>query len=175
MDILIVIDMQNDFISGALGSEAAKNIVPKVVDKLKHWKGEILFTRDTHQDNYLETQEGKNLPVPHCIQNTEGWEIHPDLNQFIKHTPINKGSFASLDLVAQIQQIQGDCPESDLIISLIGLCTDICVISNAMILKPSFPEALIQVDATCCAGVTAESHTNALQSMKMCQISILEA
>lgn len=174
MNILVVIDMQNDFISGVLGSEEAKKILPAVVDKLEHWKGDILFTRDTHQANYLDTQEGKNLPVPHCLEGSEGWEIHPDLTKFITRSPVNKGSFGSMDLVEEIRTLQGNCDETQLTITLLGLCTDICVIANAMILKPAFPEALIQVDSHCCAGVTVESHQNALQAMKMCQISILD-
>lgn len=174
MNILVVVDMQNDFITGALGSKDAENILPPVVKKVQKWEGEVLFTRDTHQENYLETQEGKNLPVPHCIQGTEGWEIHSDLKPFVTHPPIDKGAFGSLELLKKIQALQGNCAEKDLSITLVGLCTDICVISNAMLLKPCLPEAMIQVAASCCAGVTAESHNNALEAMKMCQISILD-
>lgn len=173
MEILIVVDMQNDFIHGALGTSEAQAILPQVVEKCKNWKGEILFTRDTHDNDYLNTLEGKNLPVPHCIKGTEGWEIHPDLSPWISGKPLDKPNFGSLALPETLKQIIGNTPEQEVSITLIGLCTDICVLSNAIILKPAFPEAQIQVDASCCAGVTPESHQNALSAMTICQIKIV--
>lgn len=173
MEILVVIDMQNDFIHGALGTKEAQEILPNVVEKLKHWKGEILFTRDTHNENYLETQEGKNLPVPHCIQGTTGWEIHEDLQHWVTLPVLDKPNFGSLALPSKLKEIFGTTPESEVTITLIGLCTDICVLSNAIILKPALPEAKIQVDGACCAGVTPESHQNALAAMPLCQIQVI--
>lgn len=173
MEILVVIDMQNDFISGTLGSQQARGIVPSVVEKVSNWQGEVLFTRDTHQDNYLDTQEGRILPVVHCVEGSEGWEICKELQEYVKSEPLDKPSFGGLELPDRIRTIIGNCPESEVTITLLGLCTDICVISNAMILKPAFPEACVVVDSNCCAGVTTESHINALSAMKMCQIDIL--
>lgn len=173
MNILIVIDMQNDFINGALGTQEAQRILPQVVDKVKNWDGEIVFTRDTHGDDYMETKEGKHLPVPHCIKGSQGWEIHPDLHPLVTQPVLDKPNFGSLKLPEHLREIVGNTPEPDLCITLVGLCTDICVISNAIILKPAFPEATIQVDSGCCAGVTPESHQKALDTMAMCQITVL--
>lgn len=173
MDILVVIDMQNDFIDGALGSPQAQAIVPAVVEKVASWEGEILFTRDTHDDQYLESQEGKNLPVVHCVKDSEGWQVCPQLEPFIKNTPFDKPTFGSTQLPSRLKELMGTTKESQVTITLVGLCTDICVISNAMILKPAFPEAEIRVDSVCCAGVTAESHNNALEAMKMCQVTVV--
>lgn len=168
--VLVVVDMQKDFIDGALGTAEAVAILPKVKEKIASFDGEVLFTRDTHFDNYMESQEGKNLPVPHCIKDSEGWQIYDDLQQFI--TPdtkiFDKYTFGSTELgqyLAGLNDIFG--------ITLIGLCTDICVISNAMIIKASLPEVPITVDSACCAGVTPESHDNALAAMKMCQIQVI--
>ena len=171
MKFLIVVDMQNDFIDGALGTEEAVKILPKVADKVKQFDGEVIFTRDTHYENYSETQEGKNLPVPHCIYGSKGWEIHDCLKEYVKRSPVDKKSFGSIELAEKVREI-ADKSEIDSI-TLVGLCTDICVISNAMILKASFPETKLTVDASCCAGVTVESHKNALEAMKMCQIEIM--
>lgn len=172
MKILVVIDMQNDFIDGSLGTKEAMDIVPKVIQKIENFHGMILSTRDTHNENYLETLEGKHLPVKHCVINTKGWEIQSEIQEKLKESPINKPTFGSYELVKQIEEYSKKEPIED--ITLIGLCTDICVISNAMLLKASFPETPIMVDAKCCAGVTPESHRNALETMKMCQIEILE-
>ncbi len=170
MKVLIVVDMQNDFIDGALGTEEAKAIVPKVAQKIRTFPGSVLYTRDTHEENYLDTQEGHNLPVPHCIRGTKGWALHPDIQAFAKEEQIvDKPSFGSLDLPLAIRKLAGVDIES---ITLVGLCTDICVISNAMILKAAFPEVPIEVDAACCAGVTVDSHRNALDAMRACQIGI---
>jgi len=169
MKMLIVVDMQNDFIDGALGSASALKIVDSVSQKITDYrdaKSPIIFTRDTHNAEYLKTQEGKKLPIPHCIHNTDGWNISSKLD-VQGSLIVDKQSFGSLDLAKAVSEY--DAPTE---IELIGLCTDICVISNALILKAAFPEVKITVDASCCAGITSESHKNALKSMKMCQISV---
>ena len=172
-DVLIVVDMQNDFIDGALGSPEAQRIVSRVREKLEAFDGAVYFTRDTHEDDYRNTQEGRRLPVPHCIRGTKGWEICDVLTPYTKGaTVINKPTFGSLDLPEALCKGGAEAPKR---ITLVGLCTDICVISNAMLLKASFPEAEITVDAACCAGVTPQSHKNALEAMKMCQINIENA
>ena len=167
-DILIVVDMQNDFIDGALGTSEAVAIVPRVLDKIENFGGKIIFTRDTHQECYMDTQEGKNLPVPHCLRGTPGWELIPQLLPYAHgRLCLEKPTFGSVELAHVAAK--GNFEE----IQLIGLCTDICVISNAMVLKAALPETPISVDASCCAGVTPASHANALEAMKMCQIAIL--
>lgn len=168
MKVLVVVDMQNDFIDGALGSEEAQAIVPRAAEKIKGWEGEVIFTRDTHSENYRETQEGKKLPVPHCIKGTEGWEISAELPVKADALITDKPSFGSVELGNYVSRLSG--LER---IEIIGLCTDICVISNALLLKAFCPEIPITVDASCCAGVTPESHKNALEAMKMCQIEII--
>lgn len=171
MKLLIVVDMQNDFVSCALGTQEAEAIVPSVVKRVEEAavSGEIVyFTRDTHKENYLDTQEGKKLPVPHCIEGSHGWQIIDALQPYVNadHV-IDKPTFGSRTLAETLrgQQIEQ--------ITLIGLCTDICVISNALLLKAFFPEVPVAVDASCCAGVTPESHKNALASMKCCQIDVV--
>ena len=168
MKYLIVVDMQNDFIDGALGTPEAVEILPCVKEKIGNFDGQILFTRDTHEANYLSTQEGRNLPVEHCIKDTNGWQIRPELDALRTTEAIDKPTFGSVSLVHLLQQKKDI--ES---VELIGLCTDICVISNAMLIKAAFPEVPVTVDAKCCAGVTPESHQNALDAMKMCQIKII--
>ena len=168
MKYLIVVDMQNDFIDGALGSTEAVAILPHVKEKIENFDGQILFTRDTHEANYLSTQEGQNLPVEHCIKGTDGWQIHPTLEILRTTDAIDKPTFGSIALVHLLQKAND--LES---VELIGLCTDICVISNAMLIKAAFPEVPVTVDAKCCAGVTPASHKNALEAMKMCQIKII--
>ena len=167
MNILIVVDMQNDFISGSLGTAEAQAIVGNVAEKIKSFDGKVIFTRDTHEENYMDTQEGKKLPVSHCIIGTEGWQIHPALTPYAREV-IDKPTFGSVTLAHLISAM--DNVES---ITLIGICTDICVISNTMLLKAFMPEVRITVDASCCAGVTPESHKNALEAMKCCQINIV--
>ena len=167
MNYLIVVDMQNDFIDGSLGSAMAQAIVPKVVEKAAHFDGKVIFTRDTHGPNYLNTQEGRKLPVKHCIQGTPGWQICEELQPFAANV-VDKLSFGSISLPRLLAQ-EGT-PES---IELCGLCTDICVVSNALLFKAAMPEAPITVDASCCAGVTPESHRHALETMKMCQIKVV--
>ena len=168
MKFLIVVDMQVDFISGALGSEDAKAIVNGVVNKVKNYNGKVIFTRDTHFDNYLSTQEGIKLPVKHCIKDTLGWQICEELQPYVERV-VDKITFGSVDLPKIIK----DYGESVDEIELCGLCTDICVISNAMLLKATFPETKIIVDGTCSAGVTKQSHETALNAMKAVQIEVL--
>lgn len=172
-NILLVIDMQNDFIDGALGSPAAQAVVPYVVERVKNFEGTVLFTRDTHRENYANTQEGRNLPVVHCLRGTHGWQLHPELEALRKTEPIDKVTFGAASLPA----ILSDLDDHDRIssITLLGLDTDICVISNALLIKAFFPEIPIRVDARGCAGVTPESHQTALEAMKACQIEILNA
>ena len=172
MNILVVVDMQNDFIDGALGTPEAVAIVPKVMVKMMNFDGLVLATRDTHGEDYLETQEGKNLPVKHCIKGTHGWEIKEEIRQLLISQPIDKPTFGSEALGNVLKDLNNDVEPIDSI-TLIGLCTDICVISNAMLLKAFLPEVPIQVDASCCAGVTPESHERALEAMKACQIEII--
>lgn len=167
MKFLIVVDMQVDFITGSLGSAAARAIVSNVAQKIKAFDGAVIFTRDTHDEDYLQTQEGRKLPVEHCIRGTEGWQICPELKVFAKQV-VDKPTFGSLELV---QLLAKERVEE---IHLCGLCTDICVISNAMLLKAAFPEVPVIVDAACCAGVTEESHRTALEAMKAVQIEIME-
>ena len=169
-DILIVVDMQNDFIDAALGTPEAQAIVPRVLDKIKNFKGSIIFTRDTHQSNYMDTQEGKNLPVPHCIEGSEGWQIREGLLGHGEIAIIDKPTFGSAELGKLLLELNKK--EAIGSVCLIGLCTDICVISNAMLIKAFMPEVPVSVDAACCAGVTPQTHLNALAAMKMCQISI---
>lgn len=169
-DILIVVDMQNDFVSGALGSADAQAIVPNVVEKVKGFDGRVIFTRDTHLENYMDTQEGHNLPVPHCIKGTAGWEICPELAPLCKEV-IDKPTFGSAKLSELLVAADKEEPISS--ITLVGLCTDICVISNAMLAKAFLPEVPVTVDAACCAGVTPDSHKNALAAMLPCQITVI--
>lgn len=168
--ILIVVDMQNDFIDGALGTAEAVAIVPKVAEKIKNFDGTVLYTRDTHEENYMETQEGKNLPVPHCIRDTEGWQIRTELQQAGAEV-VDKPTFGSRALAEKLVEMNRE--EAIESITLIGLCTDICVISNAFVIKAFLPETPIIVDAACCAGVTPKSHERALEAMKVCQIAVV--
>ena len=172
--LLVVVDMQNDFITGSLGTPEAKAIVPNVIQKIESWDGDIVATLDTHGENYLETMEGKFLPVPHCIFSTEGHCIESDVYAALQHKSgecrlkyIQKPTFGSTALP---EIIRGKNYES---IEIIGLCTDICVVANTLILKANYPETEIIVDASCCAGVTPETHKAALATMKMCHIKIV--
>ena len=167
MKYLIVVDMQNDFIDGALGTEEAVKIVGNSVKKVKNFDGHVIFTQDTHSTDYLNTLEGKNLPVEHCIKSTPGWEIRKEILDAAKDPMIfEKGTFGSPELAEYLKKQNVDS------IELIGICTDICVISNALLLKAHMPEVPISVDARCCAGVTPESHRKALDIMKMCHIEV---
>ena len=163
---LIVVDMQNDFIDGCLGTAEAQSVVGNVAKKIAEYKSrgdEIIFTRDTHGENYLDTPEGKKLPVVHCVKDTDGWQISSKLDT-TDALVIDKPNFGYTEWgTMSFDEIE-----------LVGVCTDICVVSNALILKALFPDAVISVDATCCAGVTPESHNAALLTMKMCQIDVKE-
>ena len=168
---LVVVDMQNDFIDGALGTAEAVAIVPKVVEKIREYPADrIIATRDTHESNYLETQEGRRLPVEHCIKGTKGWEIREEVALAMPRAVIvDKPTFGSTQLV---RLLQSEYDEEDMEIELVGLCTDICVVTNALLLKTALPDVKVTVDAGCCAGVTPESHEAALLTMKMCQVEI---
>jgi len=169
-ELLVVVDMQNDFINGALGTAEALKIVPKVCEKIRSFDGNVVCTRDTHGENYAKTQEGRNLPVTHCVKDTDGWQIQDEVyTEACKKGAIiiDKPSFGSVEL-AETAKLGGYGK-----ITLVGLCTDICVISNAMILKAFLPETEIAVEKELCAGVTPKSHETALEAMKMCQIKIV--
>ena len=167
----MVIDMQNDFVDGALGTPEAVKILPKVVEKIKSYPPEdIIATRDTHGEDYLQTQEGRKLPVVHCVKGTAGWELAPAVAEALGEAKIvDKPTFGSVTLARQLAQLAEKEPIS---IELVGLCTDICVISNALLLKAALPEVPISVDAACCAGVTESLHQAALAAMGSCQIEI---
>jgi len=173
MKYLIVVDMQNDFITGSLGTKEAEAILPEVIRKVENYDGKVIFTKDTHTSDYPNTQEGRNLPVKHCIMGEEGWYLDKKLEELagrIGQKVYNKPTFGSVELAADLKE---ECDRNKIEeIELCGLCTDICVISNALLLKAFMPEVPIAVDAACCAGVTPGSHKNALEAMKMCQIII---
>ena len=170
--ILIVIDMQNDFIDGALGTKEAVQIVEAVKEKIRSYPAaNVIATMDTHFDNYMQTQEGKYLPVPHCIRGTEGWEIRPEIADLLKGAKIyEKPTFGSMKLAADLKAA---ADKEEIELELIGLCTDICVVSNALLLKAQMPEVKISVDASCCAGVTPVKHEAALETMRSCQIQVI--
>ena len=169
--VLVVIDMQNDFIDGALGTAEAVGIVDKVVKKIRNYPADCIYaTRDTHGEDYLETSEGRYLPVKHCIKGTMGWEIRKEVAQTMPQAlVIDKPTFGSEELV---QRLLEESKGEEIEIELVGLCTDICVVTNALLLKTKLPETKIKVDAACCAGVTPESHEAALLTMKMCQVEV---
>ena len=173
--ILVAVDLQNDFIDGALGTKEAEAIVPAAAARIREWRedgAEIFATLDTHEENYAETQEGKRLPVAHCIRGTEGWQLNPAIREALGDCIlVEKPTFGSIRLPELIREKIGD--GKDATIELIGLCTDICVVSNALLLKAAFPEATIRVSSGCCAGVTPEKHKAALETMASCQIDIL--
>ena len=169
---LIVVDMQNDFVDGALGSKEAVAIVPQVVKKIEGFDGETFATLDTHLENYLQTAEGKKLPVPHCIKGTQGWQLNRDVAAALEqkgYTAVEKTTFGSVALPSLLAQAAEGEPFD---IEMIGLCTDICVVSNALLLKAIYQETPIAVDAACCAGVTPEKHEAALETMRSCQIDV---
>ena len=169
--VLVVVDMQKDFVEGALGSAEAVAIVSNVVEKIKSFDGYIFVTYDTHSEDYLNTSEGKKLPVPHCIKGTDGWELDSQVETALEgkdFVAVEKPTFGSVNLPQLIRNRAGE----EFSLELIGLCTDICVVSNALVLKANFPENEISVIADCCAGVTPEAHNAALQTMKSCQINI---
>lgn len=170
---LIVVDLQNDFVDGALGTEEARNIVPRVIKKVREFDGTVIFTRDTHRSNYMDTQEGKQLPVEHCIAYSDGWELVDELEAIKMKAgwrAYSKSTFGSVDLAVDLraehvkQKIES--------IEVVGLCTDICVISNVLLLKSYLPEVPLSVDADCCAGITPEKHEAALETMRSCQVIV---
>ena len=169
--LLVVVDMQKDFVDGALGTKEAVAIVSAVVEKIKSYDiKDVFVTRDTHQENYMDTQEGHNLPVKHCIEGTEGWDLDPKVKELVAGaTFVNKPTFGSTELAGMIKDISD---REEVEIELIGLCTDICVVSNALLLKAFMPEVKISVDSACCAGVTPEKHEAALETMRSCQIEV---
>ncbi len=173
--ILIVVDMQNDFVDGALGSKEAEAIVDNVVKKIEGFDGAIYVTYDTHFEDYMETSEGKNLPVVHCVRDTDGWKLNEKVQAALSkkeaYTEIEKITFGSIDLPFVLAE-ENEMDNAE--IELIGLCTDICVVSNALILKANFPDINISVDSSCCAGVTPEKHQAALETMRSCQINVTE-
>lgn len=171
--ILVVVDMQKDFVDGALGSKEAVAIVPAVVKKIKAFDGPIFVTYDTHDEHYMNTAEGRKLPVPHCIKGTDGWALAAEVGEALvgkDYTSVEKGTFGSLELPGLIKERVGN---DAFTVEVIGLCTDICVVSNALIIKANFPETPIAVDAACCAGVTPEKHEAALETMRSCQIDVI--
>ena len=186
MKVLVIVDMQNDFLYGPLGTPEAQAIIPVMVERLKEYEQEqplVLFTKDTHYCNYSYTQEGKSLPIPHCIEGTPGWSICKDISSVVDRNPnfyfysdsdivrsrIYKNTFGSLRLAELLQNHKDQLDE----IIFMGVCTDICVVSNALLVKASCPEVKITVDASCCAGTTSENHQAALQVMKCCQINVI--
>lgn len=176
MKIVVVVDVQNDFVDGVLGSPEAVTAMKSIIDRLMQVRKEdfVIFTRDTHGEHYLDTQEGKNLPVPHCIYRTEGWQIADFVDDIVLHEQrmyINKPIFGSYNLINAIAD-QIDMTSVDEV-ELFGFCTDICVISNALMIKSAFPEVKVKVNAECCAGVTPAKHEAALEVMRSCQIEII--
>ncbi len=170
---LVVVDIQKDFVDGALGTSEAVSIIDNAVGKIASFDGKIFVTFDTHFENYMDTAEGKKLPVPHCIKGTDGWCLNEKIAAALYNkgcTAVEKLTFGSVELPTLIAAEAGD---EDFSVELIGLCTDICVVSNALILKAAFPEKEISVDASCCAGVTPDTHNAALTTMKMCQIDVI--
>ena len=165
--------MQKDFVDGALGTPEAVAIVDNVAEKIKNFTGKIFVTYDTHFEDYMDTSEGKKLPVAHCIKDTDGWQLNNKISKaledkdFVTVEKLTFGSVALPDLIGL------EAGNDEFALELVGLCTDICVVSNALILKANFPEMEITVDASCCAGVTPESHEAALTTMKMCQINVV--
>ncbi len=171
-NFLVVVDMQKDFVDGSLGTKEAQGIVSKVCEKIKNFDGEVICTFDTHSENYLETSEGRKLPVKHCIKGTEGWELDENVKsalENISYTLVEKPTFGSVCLPEIIKE---KAKGEDFTVELVGLCTDICVVSNALLIKANFPEKEIYVDSACCAGVTVDSHNAALETMKSCQINV---
>lgn len=173
-DYLVVIDMQKDFVDGALGTPEAQAIVEGVAARARDFEGTVVFTRDTHEPNYLETQEGRNLPVVHCVRDTPGWELVPELEE-VRRTRdamvFDKPTFGSVALVWWLAQQNDETPIDS--IEVIGLCTDICVVSNALLIKAHFPEIPVRCEAALCAGVTPAAHDAALSTMRSCQVEVL--
>lgn len=172
MDVLIVVDMQRDFVSGCLGTAEARSLLAPLRAYLDRWQGSVIYTRDTHPESYLSTREGRLLPVPHCIRGTEGWEIEPAVAPREGDTVIDKPTFGSEALVTHLKAENEKTPLSRIV--LCGVCTDICVISNAMLIKAAFPECEVEVLSSLSAGVTPERHKTALSAMEACQITVIK-
>lgn len=171
--VLVVVDIQNDFVDGALGTPEAVAIIDAAAEKIKNFDGDIFVTYDTHFENYMDTLEGKKLPVPHCIKGTNGWELNPKIAEALKgknYKTIEKLTFGSVDLPQLVKEKIGNQKAE---ITLIGLCTDICVVSNALLLKANILDSEIFVDSACCAGVTPDTHNAALDTMRCCQINVI--
>lgn len=170
--LLIVIDMQNDFIDAALGTKEAVSIIEPVKEKIRSYPAsDVIATMDTHGENYMETQEGKNLPVPHCIKGSDGWRIRPEIADLLTGAKIyEKPVFGSIALAQDLKALS---QKEEIELELIGLCTDICVVSNAILFKTLMPEVKITVDQSCCAGVTPDKHLAALETMRSCQIHVI--
>ena len=171
--ILVVVDIQNDFVDGALGTPEAVAIIDNAAEQIKNFDGDIFVTYDTHYENYMGTLEGKKLPVPHCIKGTDGWQLNGKIADALnnkKYITVEKLTFGSVELPKLVKEVIGDDTAE---ITLIGLCTDICVVSNALLLKANLLDCEIFVDASCCAGVTPDTHNAALETMKCCQINVI--
>ena len=170
-NILIVIDMQNDFINGALGTAEAEAVVDRVREKIQSFPvSDVAATMDTHDESYMKTREGKLLPVPHCIKGTPGWMIHPGIAGLLEGAKIyEKPTFSCVQMAEDLRTLS---ETEEICLEIVGLCTDICVVSNALLLKAFMPEVPITVDASCCAGVTVEKHLAAIETMRSCQIQI---
>lgn len=172
--ILIVVDMQNDFVNGSLGTAEAVAILPKVEKKVRDFEGRVIFTKDTHFEDYADTQEGKLLPVAHCVKGTDGWNLAGNLEQIKEEKNADmyeKLTFGCRKLAEDLTVL--DAEEKIDSIELIGVCTDICVVSNALMIKAFLPEIPMRVDASCCGGVTPEKHEAALETMRSCQIEVV--
>ena len=171
--VLVVVDIQNDFVDGALGTPEAVAIIDNAAEKIRNFDGDIFVTYDTHYENYMDTLEGKKLPVPHCIKGTDGWQLNAKIAEALKgkeYKTVEKLTFGSVELPELVKEVIGDNTAE---ITLIGLCTDICVVSNALLLKANFLDSEIYVDSSCCAGVTRDTHNAALETMKCCQINVI--
>ena len=171
--ILVVVDIQNDFVDGAIGTPEAVAIIDNAAEKIKDFDGDIFVTYDTHYENYMDTLEGKKLPVPHCIKGTDGWQLNAKIAEALKgknYKTVEKLTFGSVELPELVKEVIGDNTAE---ITLIGLCTDICVVSNALLLKANLLDSEITVDSSCCAGVSPETHNSALDTMRCCQINVI--
>lgn len=172
---LIVVDIQKDFVDGSLGTAEAQAMIPAAVEKIRKHEGKIFVTLDTHEENYLETSEGRHLPVVHCVHDTEGWQLNSEIEKaLVGHdvVTVKKGTFGNTALPALLEK---EAAGEEFEVELIGLCTDICVVSNALVIKSMLPEVPLKVDAACCAGVSPETHNAALTVMRCCQVEIENA
>lgn len=185
--VLIIVDMQNDFVTGSLGTKEAQEIIPNITEKIKNWRGDIIATKDTHDSNYLRTLEGKMLPVKHCIKGTDGWNFHPVIDEALRKKvksqhgkpdsrrfhvmTVEKNTFGAMPLGEILPLETAECAYSG--IELVGVCTNICVLANAVLLRTMYPNTPISVDLSCCAGTTPELHRQALNVMNSCQINII--